>query len=412
MNYGLLGEKLSHSFSKDIHNRIGGYSYELIEVAPGNLKKFMEDRRFKGINVTIPYKQEVIPHLTYIDENAKAIGAVNTVINREGLLCGYNTDFGGMKALLKKNGIEVCGKKTLILGTGGTSKTARAVLSSLGADEIYRVSRGGNEDAISYDEAYSAHADADIIINTTPCGMYPDNYSVPIDISAFKNLSAVVDAIYNPLASSLVLNARKMGITAVGGLYMLVAQAVLAAEYFTEVNYGESVIDSIYSEILREKQNLVLVGMPGSGKTTVGKIAARYLSMEFVDTDNLIEKEFKMPITEIFRKFGQEKFRESECEIIKSVSKTGGKVISTGGGVVLREENVDALRSNGRIFFINRPLCDLIPTKSRPLADSKDKITELYNERYPIYLAASDEKIDVVSDAKSTAKLIESRWNV
>ncbi len=401
MKYGLIGEKLGHSFSKTVHSKIADYDYELLEIGKEEMDSFFEKRDFNGINVTIPYKQTVIPYLDFISDEAKSIGAVNTVVNKNGKLYGYNTDFFGLKALIEKNNIEISGKTVLILGSGGTSKTANAVCKSMSAKEIYTVSRSGGNGMISYDDAKKINAE--VIINTTPCGMYPKNYETPIDLSTFENLQAVVDVVYNPLKTALVLAAKKRGIKAAGGLYMLYMQAVRAAELFLE----KEIKNDAFNEILGEKQNLVLVGMPSSGKTTLGKILSQELRKEFVDTDEEIIKKAQMPIAEIFERFGEEYFRALETQVIKEVSQRQGLVIATGGGAVLRQENVDALKQNGKVIFIDRPLSKLLVTDDRPLSKTYKHLEQLYNQRYDIYNQVCDVKINADGDINTNLKRIK-----
>ena len=390
MRYGLIGEHLPHSFSKTIHEYIGRYEYELIEVARDEIDAFMRKKDFTAINVTIPYKQTVIPYLDEISERARSIGAVNTIVNRNGRLFGDNTDFGGMEALISKMGLSLEGKKVLILGTGGTSKTAYAVAKSLGAGSIYKVSRSAKDGAIYYEEACEKHSDAQIIINTTPCGMYPNSYSRPINPEKFKNLEGVVDAIYNPLSTMLVLQARELNANVSGGLYMLVAQAVLASEIFTGEPLGSEIIDEIYGKLVDEKRNIVLVGLPSSGKTTAGKRLSEITGRELIDSDDEIIKREGVSISEIFSKRGEAAFRDIESEVIADISKKNGIIIATGGGAPLRKKNIDALKSNGIIVFLDRDPDTLIPTDDRPLFNEKAKMKKLYKERYPIYTAAAD----------------------
>ena len=401
MKYGLIGEKLGHSFSKTVHSKIADYEYELFEIAKPDLDAFMKKRDFCGINVTIPYKQSVIPYLDEISAEAKKIGAVNTVVNKNGKLYGYNTDFFGLEGLILKNNIQISGKTVLILGSGGTSKTANAVCEKLGANEIFTVSRVGGEGFITYDQA--AKINAEVIINTTPCGMYPNVYEKPIDINLFKNLTAVVDVVYNPLKTQLVVDAQNKGITAVGGLYMLYYQAVKAAEIFLEKQIDVDVFD----EIFKEKQNLVLVGMPSCGKTTLGKMLALELNKEFVDTDNEIVKTAGMSISEIFEKFGEAHFRNIETEVILNLSKNQGLVIATGGGAVLKPENINALSQNGKIIFIDRPLDMLITTDDRPLSSNREALEKRYIERYSIYCFASDVRINADGDINTNFQRIK-----
>lgn len=407
MEYGCIGKKLPHSFSKIIHEKIGEYSYELCELTEQQIDSFMTEHDFKAINVTIPYKQTVIPYLYEISDTARAIGAVNTVVNRDGRLYGYNTDFYGMTSLLKKNKIEIKNKKVAILGSGGTSKTSYAVAESLGACEIYRVSRTGNENSITYDELYSSHNDIDVIINTTPVGMFPDIYKSPVDLTKFNNLSGVADAVYNPLTTRLVQQAKSLGIPAESGLYMLTAQAIRAYEIFMDTKAQSRLLDSIYSEVLSSKKNIVLIGMPGSGKSTIGKAVSKKLGRDFIDTDEEIKKEIGMEITEYFEKYGETDFRDKETEVVKRISALSGVVIATGGGAVLRSENTDALKMNGTLYYMDRPLEQLIPTSDRPLASSAEAIKQRYDERIDIYLAAADRKITVTGICEDAVRQIE-----
>lgn len=392
MKYGLIGEKLSHSFSKPIHESIADYTYEIKEIPREDLDLFMKEKAFNGINVTIPYKQSVIPYLDFTDEIALKIGAVNTVVNRDGKLYGYNTDFGGMKMLIEKQGFSYEGKKVVILGSGGTAKTARAVAENLGAKEIITVSRRGE---VNYENLLSLHGDCDYIINTTPCGMYPNTDESAVDVSLFKSLKGVTDVVYNPLKTKLCFDCEKKGIECECGLYMLVAQAVLAAEIFSGKEFDiRRITDEAYGRILNEKRNIVLIGMPGSGKTTVGKALAERLGKTFVDTDDLITGEYG-DISSIFSQKGEDFFRDIEAVAVKKVSLQNGLVIATGGGAVLRRENVDYLKHNGVLFFLDRPLGDIIPTEDRPLSRDFEALKKRYEERYDIYLSSCDEKIDI-----------------
>jgi len=409
MQYGLLGETLKHSFSKEVHAKIGDYDYILTEKAKDEVDSFMRERDFRAINVTIPYKETVIPYLETISKEAQLIGSVNTIINREGKLYGYNTDFGGMKMMIEKNGIEIKGRKVLILGTGGTCKTAKAVCRYLGASDILVASRSEKPGCITYDEAFSAHTDAQIIINTTPVGMYPRNDTTPADINLFPSLEGVIDAVYNPLSTNLVLNASKKGIKATGGLYMLVAQAILASEIFFDTSYPEELYDKIYNGIVADKKNIVLIGMPACGKTIVGKCLAESTGRQVIDTDDVIVEMTGLTISDIFEKDGEDVFRNIEAEAIAEVSKKSNIIISTGGGAVLRAENVHALKQNGVLYFLDRPLEKLIPTDDRPLANNKEKIVQRYNERYGIYTSVCDELINIEDDPTVARKEIERR---
>ena len=409
MIYGLIGEHLGHSFSAVIHGQIGREPYELLELAPQELETFLRDREFRGINVTIPYKQAVIPCLDEVSETAREIGAVNTIVNREGRLVGDNTDLEGITKLILRVCPDLKGRKTLVLGTGGTSRTAVYAARRLGADPVIRVSRTAREGAVSYADALRDHRDAEIIINTTPCGMYPNSGEAPLELEGFDRLAGVVDVIYNPLRTKLVLEARRRGIPAEGGLYMLVAQAVRAAEIFRNTEYPAEMTERIYRSLLREKENIVLTGMPGSGKSVVSAALEEITGRPAVDTDRLIVEKAGMEIPEIFRRFGEKHFRDLESEVIRELAPDGGRIISTGGGAVLRAENVEALRMNGRLFLLDRPLDELLPTDDRPLADSREKIERLYRERTPVYRASADEVVPVAGTPEDVAKEIISR---
>ncbi|MCQ2461897.1 MAG: shikimate dehydrogenase [Clostridia bacterium] len=409
MQYGCIGEKLSHSFSKSIHEKLGQYSYELIELAPAELADFMTEKNFKAINVTIPYKQAVIPFLYEMSDMAKAVGAVNTVVNRDGRLYGYNTDFYGLSRLIERSTGTVKNKKVLITGSGGTSKTALAVVKAMGAAEVYRVSRTGREDCITYADMYDRHKDAEVIINASPVGMFPELYRCPVELDRLIQPSLVIDAVYNPVQTMLISSARKKGIAAEGGLYMLTAQAVRAYEIFTGNTAGEDTAERVYSQVLSEKRNIVLTGMPMSGKTTAGQVLAKRLGREFIDTDDEIIKLTGTDIPEYFRKYGEKSFRDAESEVIKKVSAVSGAVVATGGGAVLRRENVERLKMNGVIYFIDRPLSELAPAADRPLAGTRQAIRKLYEERYDIYISCADEILKTDGDCADTVEEIERR---
>ncbi len=406
MKYGLIGEKLGHSFSKEVHGQLADYQYQLMEIAKCEFDAFASKKNFAAINVTIPYKEQIIPYLDYIDPIAAQIGAVNTVVNRDGKLYGYNTDFYGMESLAHHAGVCFKDKKVIILGTGGTSKTARAVALAGGAKSVYRVSRSGKDGAITYEQLYTIHADADIIVNTTPCGMYPNIDDSAVDLNKFNALSGVLDAVYNPLNSKLVLSAKQKGIPSEGGLYMLIAQAVKASEIFLDRTYTPSVLDEIYKKIYTQKQNIVLVGMPSSGKSTVGAILADKLGRNLIDTDAEIVKTAGKEITSIFAAEGEEGFRDRESTAVLEASRATSSIISTGGGAILRTDNVAALKSNGRIYFIDRPLVALLPTEDRPLASSEEMIKKRYIERYDIYSSVCDVKINADCAAEQVAEKI------
>ena len=392
MEYGLIGARLSYSFSKIIHNKLGDYDYKLQELNEDEFKVFMEEKNFKGINVTIPYKQAVIPYLFYTDPIALEIGAVNTIVNNDGKLYGYNTDYYGLKELILKNNIEVNNKKCLILGTGATSNTANKVLKDLGAKEILKVSRSKKDNNITYDELVN-YKDFNIIVDTTPIGTYPNNDEQVVDLTLFNKLDGVIDVTYNPLNTSLVVQAKSLGIPSDGGLYMLVYQAIYASEFFFNKKIDKTIGNNIYKEILNSKQNIVLIGMPASGKSTISKELSVKLNKKVIDLDEYLENKYKRVISDIFKEDGETYFRDLEEEVVKEVSKESGLIISCGGGVILREANIKRLRQNGIIYFIDRDLDKLIPTDDRPTANSIEQITKRYNERYNLYLKYSDYQI-------------------
>lgn len=407
MKYGCIAERLGHSFSREIHNLLADYEYELHEVAREELDAFMVKREFCAINVTIPYKEAVIPYLDEIDEHARKIGAVNTIVNRGGKLYGYNTDFFGMCSLLDFAGISLKDKKVLILGTGGTSKTATAVAEALGARAVVKVSRTAKDGAITYEEAYRTHTDAQVLLNTTPVGMYPNIHACPIDLSCFPALDGVADAIYNPLRSELVAQAQTRGIPAIGGLYMLVAQAALACEKFIDTSVSADTIREVYGKILAGKENLVLTGMPGCGKTTIGRRVAAALGRPFLDTDDAILRRIGMSIPEYFAKYGEAAFREVEAAVIaEEVAPLTEAVIATGGGAVLRATNVAELKRNGRILFLDRPLDQIRPTASRPLSSDREALERRHKERYPIYCSTCDIRMETSPIREENVKRI------
>lgn len=406
MKYGLIGEHLKHSYSCEIHAQIADYEYELHEIPPSGLGGFLKKREFNAINVTIPYKQDVIPYLDEISDTAKRIGAVNTIVNRNGRLYGDNTDFAGMLALAKHIGVDMKGKKVLILGTGGASKTGHALAEYMGAQSVYYVSRSGKDGSITYEQAVTEHSDAQIIINATPVGMFPKQDGRPIDISAFPKLEGVIDAIYNPLRTNLILDAQERGIPAEGGLYMLSAQAVHASAVFRDIPLDESLVDKAFKSVKNDKQSIVLIGMPSSGKTTVGRILAEKCGKQLADTDEYIVRKIGMPISDFFAKHGEAEFRKIEKETVAELSATGGRIIATGGGAVLDAENVRALKQNGVLVFLDRRPENLIATDDRPLASRRSALEKLYAERYDIYCAAAELHIDANTTPEAEADAI------
>ncbi len=381
MQYGLIGEKLGHSFSKIIHEKLADYTYDLHPLPKQELASFLEKKEFRAINVTIPYKIAVMPYLYEIDQRAQAVGSVNTIVNRNGNLYGYNTDFGGFLYLLKHNNIDVKNKKVLVLGKGGASKAIIAVLHYLQAKQIITVYYKQSNDAITYEQCQKLHNDADVIINTTPVGMYPNLDGCPIDLEHYTNCNAVVDIIYNPIKTKLLLEAQKHNMIAVGGLEMLIAQAKYAVEIFLNTSIPEYKIDDIYKEILFEKKNVVLIGMPSSGKTTIGAELAKLLHKDFVDIDAQIVSKIGMPISNYFEQYGENAFREIETEVTKEFA--GKNNI----------ENMLYLSMNGVILLVERDLSKLIVGEGRPLSSSINAIEKMYQERFPLYMRYSQKSI-------------------
>lgn len=392
MKYGLIGEHLGHSFSKQIQTRIAeienvkDYDYQLVELDKEEFKEFMEKKDFKGINVTIPYKKDVIPYLDEMDESAKAIGAVNTIINVDGKLKGYNTDFGGFLYMVKAHNVHMEGKKVLIIGNGGACAAVKAVCKHENAKDIVIVSRSANRGAIGYDEMYTSHLDADIVVNTSPVGMFPNIVNAPIDVSWFHKLECVLDVVYNPILTRLCFEAQEADIKRVIGLEMLIAQAKYTFEIFENMSFDDSIIDEIKKEMLKDRCNIVLIGMPSAGKTTIGKMLEEKLGKEFFDLDDMIIAKAGKSIPEIFQESGEAGFRAIETEVAIEASKMNNKIIATGGGVVKHKVNMDFLHLNGITIFIDRDIDKLISSDpNRPLSSSKQALQQMYKERYPLY---------------------------
>ena len=392
MEYGLIGEKLGHSFSKIIHEKLADYTYELCPLAKDELDAFMTAKQFKAINVTIPYKQDVIPYCDVLDDSAKRIGVVNTIVNRDGKLFGYNTDFAGFLYNLNAHGITLKDKKVMICGSGGTCKTVTAVAEYMGAKEILVVSRAKKENAVTYEECIR-HKDVDVVVNASPKGMYPDNGESPLDLSNFPNCKAVVDVIYNPLKTRLLQQAEQLGMKAVNGLEMLVAQAKFAVEHFLSTEIENDKIDQITLELLKQLTNIVLIGMPSSGKTLTGKALCKYIDKTVVDTDAVIVERSGMSIKEMFARHGEAYFRQWEHDVIEEFSKQNGLIIATGGGAIKNEENIQNLKQNGVVMFIDRDLEHLLVTDDRPLSKDTNAVAKLYEERYPLYTKYGDLRV-------------------
>lgn len=392
MEYGLIGENLEHSFSKSLHEDYLNTKYELISLKKEELKDFFIKKEFKGINVTIPYKKEVISYLDEVDPLVKRIGSCNCIINNNGKLKGYNTDYYGFKFLLEENEVSIENKNIAVLGSGGTYKTIKAVLEDLNANNIYCISRNKKDDNYTYEELLSLKVD--IIINTTPIGMYPNNYVNNIDLDKIENLELVIDVIFNPLRTKLLIDAKRKNIKTIGGLQMLVAQGIKSSELFLNKNYTLEEIRSCYFDLWVDKSNIVLIGMPMSGKSTIGHKLKEAFNKEFIDIDKeIVDKENKT-INEIFEIYGEDYFRKLENELYTEYSKKNGLIISTGGGIVKNIDSIYKLKQNGLVVFIDRKIEKMIINNYRPLSKTKEDIERLYKERYELYLNNSDVKIN------------------
>jgi len=404
MKCGLLGAKLGHSYSPQIHSHLGNYTYCLFEKSADELESFLKNSDFAGINVTIPYKSSVIPYCDELSPIASRLGAVNVIVRRENKkLIGHNTDYFGFQTMLQRIGLDIRGKKVLVLGTGGASKTAVAVLQDHGA-QVITISRSGER---NYSNLH-CHSDASVIVNTTPVGMFPNTGVAPVSLDIFPHLEGVLDVIYNPARTQLLLDAERRGIVAMNGLLMLVAQAKEAAEWFTGKPIDNSKIDEIYALLRKQAENIILIGMPGTGKSTIGKLIAERLGKEFLDTDELIVQKAGCTIPEIFAAQGEVGFRKIETEVLKEIGNLSGKVIATGGGCVTQTENYPLLHQNGMIFSLKRDI-SLLPTNGRPLSQAKP-LEELYSIRRPLYEQFADHCIDNESAMEDAVDKILKIW--
>lgn len=397
---GLLGEKLGHSYSPQIHSELANYEYRLFEKQPQELEDFLKNGDFAGLNVTIPYKKSVIPYLSELSPVAARLGAVNTIVRRaDGTLIGHNSDYYGFRAMVTKSGLCFAGKKVLVLGSGGASNTAVSVLEELGA-EVIVISRSGENNYTNLEK----HADAAVIVNATPLGMYPNVGVSPVKLDGFPILEGILDIVYNPARTQLLLDAQARGIVSMNGLWMLVAQAKESAEWFTGSSISEDKIPIIHQKLRRQMENVILIGMPGSGKSTVGKALAERMNMKFVDADQEIIKAAGMPIADIFATGGETLFRKIEAEVLSDLGKRSGQILATGGGCVTRQENYASLHQNGTMIWLTRDISQL-PTEGRPLSQST-KLEEMYRIRKPLYEAFSDIIVDNNGDLSSTVNRI------
>lgn len=400
MKCGLLGRKLGHSYSPQIHNLLGDYSYVLFEKEPEELENFLKNGDFSGLNVTIPYKKEVIPYLSELSPTAKKMGCVNTVLRRsDGTLYGHNTDYFGFTSLVRHAGLSVAGKKVLVLGSGGASNTAVAALKDLGASPVV-ISRSGEN---NYQNLHR-HTDAAAIVNTTPVGMYPNTGVSPIDLGLFPHLEGVLDVIYNPARTQLLLDAEKLGIPRENGLWMLVAQAKEAAEVFTGRKISDEVIEKIYRQLSHQMKNIVLIGMPGCGKTTIGTLLAEKLGRALADADEKIIALAGKSIPEIFAQDGEPTFRDWETKALTELGRQSGLVIATGGGCVTQKRNYSLLHQNGYLVWLERDWSKL-PTDGRPLSQAND-LGKMYAARKPLYEAFADIRVENAGTPAETVQKI------
>lgn len=400
MRCGLLGRKLGHSYSPQIHKYLGDYSYTLFEQEPDELKDFFEKKEFDGINVTIPYKKDVIAYCDRLSETAQNLGSVNTIVKqKDGSLIGHNTDYFGFLSMVERSGLDVANKKVLVLGSGGASVTVLAVLRELGANTVV-ISRTGLN---NYGNLH-LHKDAAVIVNTTPVGMYPNNGFSAIELDGFPKLEGVLDLIYNPSKTKLLLDAQERGLRWENGLWMLVAQAKESAQWFTGSSIPDNKIQQIHRDLSSEMKNIVLIGMPGCGKSTIGKLLAKKLNKTFVDSDTEIEAAAGCPIPEIFQNQGEDGFRALETAALAKLGMQSARVIATGGGCVTRPENLPLLQQNGRIVWIKRDISAL-PTDGRPLSQTTS-LEKMYQLREPLYRSFSDITTENNESAETTVQKI------
>ena len=406
MKCGLLGRKLGHSYSPQIHAYLGDYSYELFEKEPNEIGDFLKNGDFTAINVTIPYKKDVIPFGEELSPRAIAMGAVNTIVRRpDGSLIGHNTDHFGFSSMVELSGLKPAGKKVLVLGSGGASNTAVRVMEEMGANVVIISRRGEN----NYSNLY-LHTDASIIVNATPVGMYPNPGVSPLDLSLFPKLEGVLDMIYNPSRTKLLLDAAQRGLVAENGLWMLVAQAKEAAEWFTDTSVSDDVIARIHNTLRVQMENIILIGMPGCGKSTIAALLAAKLGRKSVDADETIVQLAGKSIPEIFAQDGEAEFRRIETQALSQLGMQSGLIIATGGGCVTQERNYPLLHQNGTIFWLEREL-DLLPTEGRPLSQA-NKLTDMYKIRKPMYERFADFCIDNNGNAVDTVAQILANLEV
>ena len=387
MKCGLLGKKLGHSYSPEIHALLGDYAYVLFEKTEEELPGFLKTGPWDGLNVTIPYKKAALPFCDTLSEDARRTGSVNTLVRRGGSIFGDNTDVAGFRALAENSGLSFGGKKALVLGSGGASAAVCAALEDLGARPTV-ISRKGEDNYGNLER----HLDARLIVNATPLGMFPGNGTSPLDPERFGACEAIFDVVYNPARTALMLRAEELGIPSFGGLRMLVAQARRSSEDFTGGTLPETVLDPIQRLLEKEMQNIILIGMPGGGKSTLGQRLSAITGRPFRDSDSLVEARTGRRVQDIIVQDGEDSFRMLETAALRELGKLSGQIISTGGGCITRTENYPLLHQNGIILWIRRDL-NRLPRTGRPLSQGGD-LAELYRRREPLYRFFADAEID------------------
>lgn len=400
--YGLLGEKLGHSYSPQIHGLLADYEYKLYEVERDKVSDFLKETKLSGMNITIPYKKTVMDACVSLSDTARKMACVNTLVKEADGWHGYNTDYYGFCALVRKSGIVIAGKKVLVLGSGGASNTVCRAVEDMNAREVRVISRSGEDNYTNLDK----HADAEVIVNTTPVGMYPNNGKSPVDLALFPKLEGALDVIYNPARTAFMLQAEELGIKNAGGLYMLTAQAKRSSELFTGKAVDDKEIGRITDILSSGMRNIILIGMPGCGKSEIGRLLAEQTGRRFIDADTAIKESAGCSIPDIFKNEGEAGFRARETKVLEELGKLSGVVIATGGGCVTRPDNYPLLHQNGILIWIKRDISKL-PTHGRPISQS-NSLEKLYETRRSMYESFADVSIDNNKDKDLAVKAVRA----